>query len=159
MNSEVGLWLAAIAACAGLALSWRWWAARRGLRNRALRVLGYVKPAGPLLTNGVRYAGVITAAILTVLVLTPAVPGAGDLEPTTEVVPTASPAVTPAVVVVELKGDGATIVVQGNVVEIRLAPSQLTPAATDASDQHNGIIVVHPVATTPPAQALPNGME
>ena len=40
-NSEKGLWMAAIAACAGLALAWRWWFARQSLHNRALQVLGH----------------------------------------------------------------------------------------------------------------------
>lgn len=159
LKSEAGLWLAAVAGCAGLALSWLWWFARRGLRNRALRILGYVKPTGSALASGMRYAGVITAVILTVIVLTPAVPGAGDLEQAAKAVPTASPEITPVIVIVEVHSGGATIVVHGDVVEIHVAPNQPTPVATAAGSWVGNNVAVPTVTATPPASVLPEGME
>jgi hypothetical protein len=151
------LWLAAIAACAGLALAWRWWISRRILRNRALQVLGFVKPSDSAFSPGVRYAGVIAAAIVTIFVLTPTTPGAGDADPAAEVV---TPAAPPSdVVIVEVRADGATIVVRGNTIEIRLASGTPTPAVDAISIFPTGGIAVRKPTAPPPASALPEGME
>src|SRR5688572_10605860 len=111
VTGRAGLWLAGIAACAGLALAWRWWVSRRILRNRALQVLGFSKLTGSAVGPGVRYAGVIAAAIVTIFVLMPTTPGAGDADPAAEVVTPAAAAPPSEVVIVEVRADGATIVV------------------------------------------------
>ena len=158
-NSEMGLWMAAMAACAGLTLAWRWWFARQSLRNRALEVLGHTKASKLSLAASLRLVSIFIVIILTVVVLTPAAPGAGDLERASEE-PTRVPAeVTPAVVVVELHSDGATILVHGDTVEIRLVAGVVTPTVTVTDSQ----VAVEPIvpfgSATPPANDTPIGME
>ncbi len=158
-KGEVGLWLAGIAACAGLALAWRWWIARRSMQNRALSVLGYARPSQSTLAMGLRYAGVLGVAVLTTLLLAPAAPGAGDTEQAPEASMPALPVSTPALVIIELVSDGMSIVVHGGSVEIRLAPSQRTPVVT-VSSGHQSVDETTPFAlATPPATDLPVGME
>lgn len=159
MAGKAGLWLAGIAACAGLTLAWRWWISRRILRNRALQVLGFNKPTGSAVAPGVRYAGVIAAAIVTIFVLTPTSPGAGDADQAAEVVAPAAAAPPSEVVIVEVRADGATIVVQGNTVEIRLASGAPTPAVDAISIHPSGDIAAPKPTATRPASALPDGME
>jgi len=159
-NSEMGLWLAGVAACAGLTLAWRWWFARQSLRNRALQVLGHTKPSKPSLATSLRFASIFIVTILAVVVLTPAAPGAGDLERASEE-PARLPAeVTPvALVVVELHSDGATIFVHGDTVEIRLVAGVATPTVT-VTDSQVGVEPIGPVGlATPPANDTPVGME
>jgi hypothetical protein len=159
VRSEAGLWLAAVAACAGLALGWRWWAARRSLRNRALQVLGFEKPSTMVPWSGLRYAGLATVAILTVLALAPAAPGVSDAEPAPQGAPAMVPDVTPVLVVVELHTDGATIMVHGDTVEIRLLPGQsaavTSPTGARQGDDDEAVAIV----VTPTAELMPDGME
>jgi hypothetical protein len=158
MAGKAGLWLAGIAACAGLALAWRWWVSRRILRNRALQMLGFNKPTGSAVGPGVRYAGVVAAAIVTIFVLTPTTPGAGDADPAAEVV---TPATAPPsqIVIVEVRAGGATIVLQGNTVEIRMSSGAPTPAMDASSIHPSGDIAAPRPTATAPASALPEGME
>ena len=156
---KAGLWLAGIAACAGLALAWRWWVSRRILRNRALQVLGFNKPTGSAVGPGVRYAGVIAAAIVTIFVLTPTTPGAGDADPAAEWVTPAAATPPSEVVIVEVRADGATIVMHDNTIEIRLAPGAPTPAVDAISIHPSGDIAASRPTATPPTSALPEGME
>ena len=159
MAGKAGLWLAGIAACAGLALAWRWWVSRRILRNRALQVLGFNKLTGSAVGPGVRYAGVIAAAIVTIVVLTPTTPGAGDGDPAAEATTPAATAPPAEVVIVEVRADGATIVVQGNTVEIRVVSGAPTPAVDAISIHPSGDMAVPKPTATPSALALPAGME
>lgn len=159
VGGKAGLWLAAIAACAGLALAWWWWLSRRMLRNRALQALGFTKPVGSATSQGVRLAGVITVAIVTIFFLTPTTPGVGDTEPAVQVVTPAATEPTSEVVVVEVRSDGAIIMVRGSVVEIRLAPAASTPAAAGSQANPGGNTVSPKPTSTPADSALPENME
>lgn len=156
---EAGLWLAGIAACAGLALAWRYWMTRRGLRNRALQVLGHVKPTSSAMWPGMRYAGVIAVAIVTIFVLTPTTPGAGDTAPAAEAMTPVATEPASAVVIVELRSEGATIVVQGTTVEIHLASGAPTLAGDGVQTYPSGDRVAQEPTATAPSSALPEGME
>lgn len=153
------LWLAGIAACAGLALAGRWWLSRRILRNRALQVLGFSNPGGLAIGQRVRYAGIIAAAIVTIFALTPTTPGAGDTEPAVEVVTSAAIESTLEVIVVEVRSDSATILVQGGVIEIRIAPDAPTPPADAIHTSPNGGFSAPTPTAKPAASALPEGMD
>lgn len=156
---KVGLWLAGIAACAGLLLAWQWWMSHRILRSRALRVLGFTQSRGLAIGPGVRYAGVVAAAIVTIFALTPTMPGAGDAAPTPDAEPPLATESASEVVVVELRSEDAVIVVRGGDVEIHLAPAA-TPSddGEDKSDPGANVTLFRPTAT-PRVWALPEGME
>jgi hypothetical protein len=74
-SPETGLWLAGFAACAGLALAWRWRVTQRSVRYRALHMLGYVRPETRAMPAGFRYAAIAAVAMVTVFALRPCLPG------------------------------------------------------------------------------------
>ena len=158
-NTEMGLWMAAIAACAGLTLAWRYWFTRQSLRNRALEVLVHTKESKLSLAASLRFVSIFIVIILTIVVLTPAAPGAGDLERASEEPTQVLAEVTPAVVVVELHSDGATILLHGDTVEIRLVAGVATPTVT-VTDSQVAVESIVPVGlATPLANNTPIGME
>jgi hypothetical protein len=156
-NPETGLWLAGIAACAGLALAWRWWMTQRSVRYRALHMLGYARPATRAMPVGFRYAAIAAVAMATVFALTPVSPGISDEEASSSMTPT-EPA--PTVIIVEIGPEsGVSVVLQGDRVEIRHAPLE-TPSvnvATAVSPTVGPITTVD--ATTVPVTVLPAEME
>ncbi|MCC6189044.1 MAG: hypothetical protein IT318_08410 [Anaerolineales bacterium] len=157
LNPEVGLWLAGIAASAGLALVWRWRIAQRSQRHRALQVLGYGNAALRTVPAGIRYAAIVTAAVVTVFVLTPASSGIGDIETSADMAHT-EPA--PTVIVVNLGSEsGGTVVVQGVAVEIRLMPQEPSTANVTPPSSPMGDPVTASEVITVPVYVLPEGME
>ena len=158
-SPEQVLCFSGVAALVSLAFACGSWLARRSMRSRALHVLGFVKPTGSAVGPGVRYAGVIAVAIVTIFVLTPTSPGAGDADPAAEATPPAATVPPAEVVIVEVRAEGATIVVQGNTVEIRLVSVAPTSAVDAISIHPSGDIAAPKPTATPPASALPEGME
>jgi hypothetical protein len=159
LMGKAGLWLAGIAACAGLALAWRWWMSHRVLRNKALRVLGFTQSRGLAIGPGVRYAGVIAAALVTIFALTPTTPGIGDAAPTPDATPPVATEPASDVVVVELRSDDTFIVVRGGDVEIHLAPAATTPQAVEEQSAPGTNVAPFRPTATPRAWGLPAGME
>ena len=156
-NPETGLWLAGIAACAGLALAWRWWTIRRSVRYRALHMLGYARPTTRALPAGFRYAAIAAVAVATVFALTPVSPGISDDEASSNMTPT-EPAHT--VIIVEIgHASGVSVLLQGDRVEIQHAPLE-TPSgnvATAVSPTVDHITTTD--AITVPVTILPAEME
>ncbi len=156
-DARAALWLAFVAASAGLALACRWRLTQRSMRYRALRMLGYARPATRAIPTGFRYAAITAVAVVTVFVLTPVSSGISDDAPSSSLVPTE---LAPTVIIVEIGIEtGVTVVVQKDGVEIRPVPLA-TPSdhlGTAASQTVHAITTTD--AITIPVTVLPADME